>query len=182
MDSQTFLKKLEIEIKISKASEYTLRNYVNANKNLLKYFDKYPSEISSEDIKLYLSEKCSSFSSSSIILFLSAIKFAYINLLDFDPTMKIKRPKKEKKIPKVLTKEEVKNLINNITNSKSKLIVSLIYAAGLRVSELVNLKVRDLDFEEKIGKIKKAKGKKDRFFNIPNFLLEDLKECWLDGF
>ena len=79
-------------------------------------------------------------------------------------------------MPKVLTKDEVKNLINNIVNDKSRLIVSLTYAAGLRVSEVVGLKIKDLDFNERTGKIKNAKGKKERFFNIPNFLVEDLQE------
>jgi len=176
MNSRDFLKKLEIEMKIMKSSDYTLRNYYFANKSFLSYIEKYPSEITSDDIKLYLAEKFSKSSTSSVILFLSAIRFAYLTIFGIDPTQNIKRPKKERKIPKVLTKEEVKNLISNTNNQKSKLIISLIYAAGLRVSEVTNLKIKDLDFVEKIGKIKKSKGKKDRFFNIPNFLLVDLEE------
>ena len=89
--------------------------------------------------------------------------------------MGIKRPKKEKKIPSVLTKEEVRKLIDSINAKKSKLMVSLMYACGFRVSELVNLKIRDLNFEEKTGSVRQGKGKKDRVFNIPEFLLEDLK-------
>jgi len=54
-------------------------------------------------------------------------------------------------------------------------MVSLMYACGMRVSELVNLKILDLEFEEKIGHIRQAKGKKDRIFNIPDFLFRDLK-------
>ena len=50
------------------------------------------------------------------------------------------------------------------------------YACGMRVSELINLKIKDLDFDEKTGQIKQAKGKKDRTFNIPSFLINDLKE------
>jgi site-specific recombinase XerD len=54
-------------------------------------------------------------------------------------------------------------------------MVSFMYACGFRVSELVNLKVKDLNFEEMIGNVRQGKGKKDRVFNIPDFLLEDLK-------
>jgi integrase/recombinase XerD len=57
---------------------------------------------------------------------------------------------------------------------KSKLIISLIYACGFRVSELVNLKISDLDFSQNIGHIRQSKGNKDRMFNIPEFLKEDL--------
>ena len=75
-----------------------------------------------------------------------------------------------------MSKDEVKRLLNAITNDKSKLMVSLMYACGFRVSELTNLKLRDLDFNEKIGYVRQAKGKKDRIFNIPTFLFKQLQE------
>ncbi|MAF50837.1 MAG: hypothetical protein CMH64_01975, partial [Nanoarchaeota archaeon] len=84
--------------------------------------------------------------------------------------------KKEKRIPSVLTKEEIKKLLTTISNKKSKLITTLIYAAGLRVSELVNLKVDDLNFEELIGHVRQGKGKKDRIFNLPENLTKFLKK------
>ena len=174
MNQEEFLKKLEIELKISKNSPYTVRNYINANKELLDHFDKYPQDITSDDIKLFLSEKYSDKATSSIIMFLAAVKYAFTLNFDEDITRQIKRPKKEKILPSVLTKEETKILLNSLSNQKSKLMISLIYACGFRVSELINLKVKDLDFDEKIGIIKRSKGKKDRFFNIPDFLCEDL--------
>lgn len=176
MNFQEFLKKLEIELKISKNSPYTIRNYVNANKNLLSFFNKFPELITQEDIKIYLAEKLDKSSSSSVILFLSAIKYAYLNILNKDPTANIKRPKKEKKIPSVLTKEEIKKLIYSIKNKKSQLIISLIYACGMRVSEVINLKNSNLDFVEKVGYIKMAKGRKDRIFNIPDKLSRRLNK------
>ena len=93
-----------------------------------------------------------------------------------DITLNIKRPKREKHLPTVLTKEEVKKLIDIFDTLKSRLMVSLIYACGLRVSELTNLKINHLEFEEKIGHVRQGKGKKDRIFNIPEFLLEELRE------
>lgn len=176
MNKEEFLKKLEVELKITKNSNYTLRNYLRANNELIEYLQKDPDKINTDDIKFFLAEKYSNKSSSSIILFLAAIKYAHLNLLNQDPTLNIKRPKKNKTLPTVLTKDEIKSLINSMNNEKSKLILSLIYACGLRVSELVNLKLSDLDFNEKVGHIKQSKGNKDRIFNIPNFLIEDLKE------
>ena len=175
MDKQEFLQKLETELKISKNSEYTIRNYLAANSHLIDFTKKSPEELSEDDVKLYLVENLIEKSSSSTILFLAAIKYAFSNILKKDITTDIKRPKKEKKLPIVLTKEEVKKLISSINNQKSKLMVSVLYACGFRVSELVNLKINDLDFNEKIGHARQAKGKKDRIFNIPDFLLTELQ-------
>ena len=77
--------------------------------------------------------------------------------------------------PYYLTKEEVKNLINAAETKKSKLMISLMYATGMRVSELVNLKLSHLEFENQIGHICQGKGKKDRIFNIPKALYSKLK-------
>jgi integrase/recombinase XerD len=176
MTPEDFLKKLNIELKISKNSEYTLRNYVDCNRKFIEYYKKNPDEITDEDVKEYIAENLSKASSSTIIIFLSALKYAFSNILKKDITSNIKRPKKEKRIPSVLTKEEVKKLINSIVSKKSKLMISFMYACGFRVSELVNLKVKDLNFEESIGNVRQGKGKKDRVFNIPEFLISDLKE------
>ncbi len=176
MQKQEFLNKLNIELKISKNSEYTIKNYLRANKELLDFHDKLPKEMIIDDVKAIMAEKISQRASSSVVLFLAAIKYAYENILGKDITNGIKRPKKEKKIPIVLTKKEIKKLIEIFDNEKSKLIVSLIYSCGLRVSELVSLKFSDLNFEDKTGYIRQAKGKKDRMFNIPIFLFERLKE------
>jgi len=176
MRKQEFLEKLRVELKISKNSDYTIKNYLEANSKFLDFIKKEPEQINEQDVKTYIADNLSDKSSSTIILFLAAIKFAYSNLLGRDITLKIKRPKKEKKIPTVLTTSEIKKLLNSIKNKKSKLIVSLIYSCGLRVSELINLKIEDLKFEEKIGHIRQSKGKKDRIFNIPSHLFSQLKK------
>jgi len=176
MNSEEFLKKLEIELKISKNSQYTIRNYLDANEQLFKQLNKQPEEIEVDNVKQFMAEKLTEKSSSSIILFLAAIKYAYTNILKKDVTMGIKRPKKEKRIPTVMTKEEVKRLINSIYSDKSRLMVSMLYACGFRISELINLNIADLNFLEKTGMVKQAKGKKDRAFNIPEFLVDDLNK------
>jgi integrase/recombinase XerD len=174
IDKPSFLKKLEIELKISKSSQYTLRNYLHSNKLFLDSFNKPLDLLSSEEVKEFISKNLSTQSSSSIILFLSALKYSFTQLLGKDITLGIKRPRKEKKIPVILTKEEVKKLLGAINNQKSKLIVSLIYACGFRVSEIVNLKILNLNFAEKTGYVRQAKGRKDRLFNIPDFLINEL--------
>lgn len=174
MEISEFLRKLEIELKISKNSSYTLRNYLKANKKFLEKVGKDPSEIQEDDVKEYVAENLSEKASTSVILFLAAIRYAHINILKKDPTAGIRRPKREKKLPAVLTKQEIKLLLNKADSKKSFLMVSLMYACGMRVSELTSLKISDLDFEEKIGHIRQAKGKKDRIFNIPSQLFKQL--------
>ena len=176
MTPEEFLEKLNIELKISKNSGYTIRNYLKANNKLFESTKKTPEQMTRDDVKRYIAGNLAKNSSSSIILFLSAIKYSYSNILEKDITTGIKRPKKEKRLPSVLTKEETKKLTATLDNKKSKLMVSLLYACGMRVSELINLKISDLDFDEKIGYIKQAKGRKDRMFNIPLFLLKNLEK------
>ncbi len=176
MEKEEFLKKIEIELKISKKSIYTIRNYVDANSKLLAFSKKQPEEMTTEDVKAFMAEHLSEKASMSIIMFLSAAKYAYSKLLSRDITVGIERPSREKKIPIVLSKDEVKKLIDSINNEKSRLMVSMIYACGFRVSELLNLKTRDLDFNEKIGYVRQAKGKKDRIFNIPASLHQQLED------
>jgi site-specific recombinase XerD len=172
---QEFLRKLEIELKVSKNSQYTRRNYLQYNQELLEHCKKNPSEITVDDVKEYLADKRSSSSSSTLIVFLAAIKYAYSNILKRDITLDIKRPKKEKKIPQVLTKQEIKVLFETLDSEKSRLMARMLYACGFRVSELINLKIEDLEFAEKIGHIKQGKGKKDRLFNIPDFLFHEIQ-------
>jgi integrase/recombinase XerD len=175
MEKEEFLKKLEIELNISKSSKYTKRNYLFSNNEFLNFIKKLPKEIDEQDLKLFMSEKLLSKSSSTTSLFLAAIKYSFSTILQKDITQNIKRPKKEKKIPTVLTKDEIKKLINSINNQKSRLMISLIYACGLRVSELINLKINDLNIDENTGIIKQSKGKKDRIFNLPKFIKTELE-------
>ncbi len=176
MNSEEFLKKIEVELKISKNSNHTIRNYIKSNKDLLNFTKKSPDKIKTEDIKLFIAENLTDKAAMSIILFLSAIKYAYLSIFNNDITSSIKRPKKEKRLPTILSKDEIKKLLEELKTEKSKLMVSLIYACGFRVSELVNLKIADLNFPEKTGHIRQAKGNKDRIFNIPEFLTDELQD------
>ena len=176
MDKQEFLKKLETEIKISKLSPYTLRNYLKFNTKLLEHANKSPEQIDKDDVKYFLADKMSDKASASNILFFLAIRFAYLNVLEKDPTAGIKRPKKENKIPIVLTKDEVLKLFDATDTLKSNLILQMLYSSGLRVSEVVNLKKENLDFEEGIGWVREGKGKKDRMIILSKKLSKKLQK------
>lgn len=176
MNREGFLKKLEVELKISKNSKHTLNNYIKSNKVFLDSTEKNIEEINEDDVKEYIAENLSERAAISIIMFLAAIKYSFSAILKNDITRNIKRPKREKRLPTVLTKKEVTDLFENLNAKKSRLMITLMYAAGMRVSEVTSLKIDELDFEEKIGHIRQAKGKKDRIFNIPKFLFSRLKK------
>ena len=176
MDKKEFLKKLETEIKISKLSPYTLRNYIDFNKRLLTHSEKQPLRITQDDIKYFMVDQMYNKSSSSNILFLSAIRFAFTNILNNDPTLGVKRPKNQKKLPIVLSKQEIQKLFTGTTNKKSKLILEFLYSSGLRVSEIVNLKPSDLNLSENSGWVREGKGGKDRMFILSQKLIKKLEK------
>jgi len=170
------LKKLETELKLRGFTQATYKTYIDNNQRFLNFIKKTPEEISEDDIKLYLAHLMSEKQQkpASVNLTLSALKFFYKEILNKDLFNRIKPPKSEKKIPTVLTKEEMKQLLDAIKNDKHKLLVELLYSAGLRVSECVKMKVDDLNLKEKMGKVISGKGKKDRHIILSNNLIEHL--------
>jgi len=169
------LQKLETELKLRAFSPRTIQSYLFYNKKFLEFIKKGPEQINEDDIKSYIVSLMErDISPKSIILIKSALKFFYDEILKKN-IVNIKSPKVPKKLPVVLTREEVKRLIDSIENEKHRLIVALLYSSGLRLSELVNLKVGDIDLKEKIGWVRSGKGAKDRLFIIPNALMDDLK-------
>jgi integrase len=90
----------------------------------------------------------------------------------------IDRPKKKEKLPEVLSKAEIQTLIRCTRNIKHKCIISLIYSAGLRVSELIYLKIKDIDSERMVIRIEDSKGGKDRYSILSRSLLPDLRDYY----
>ena len=97
--------------------------------------------------------------------------------LEVEVTM-IERPRREKKLPVILSSSEIKNLIENTKNIKHKTLLSLIYSAGLRISEAIDLKITDIDSKRMIIHVKNAKGKKDRYTLLSEKILLLLREYY----
>jgi integrase/recombinase XerD len=173
------VEKLRTELKIRGFSPLTARNYSFFVDKFLKRIGKNACDVNSDDVKLYLSEMFDTKSKNTIMLAAAALRFFYEEILkkDFED---IKMPKKENKLPEVLTKDEVKLLINSCDNEKSRLMLSMLYSSGLRVSELVNLKVNDINLNENIGWVRKGKGNKDRLFAVSPQLVSDIKDYLKD--
>lgn len=93
-------------------------------------------------------------------------------------SIQIVRPFKEKKLPKVLSKSEVKSILNTTENMKHKTMLMLGYSCGLRVSEVANLKIKDIDSERMIVKINQGKGRKDRITSLSSLMLNQLRDYY----
>lgn len=160
---ETYLQKLIIK----RYSENTIRTYKVAFADFINFYKtKDLEEISDEDIRNYMmhlvdKRKVSTSFQNQVI---NAIKFYYEKVLGRDRLSRIaiERPFKEKFLPTVLSEEEVLKIINSVNNIKHKTILLTIYSAGLRISELTNLRLRDIDRNRKSIIVKDAKGKKDR--------------------
>ena len=171
------IEKLENELKLRGFSKRTVDTYIFHNKRFLEFIKKDPNEISQDDIKAYLASLISDKKQkpSSVSLALSSLKYMYKTLLKKDIFSDIKAPKQEKKLATVLTKEEIKRLLDATENKKHRLLIELMYSSGLRVSECVSIKIDDLDLEDKTGTIRAGKGKKDRNIILSNVLIEHLR-------
>ncbi len=108
---------------------------------------------------------------------ISSIKFLYGHvLMKEDLVLNFVRPKKEKKLPEVLSQKEVLNILDNVTNRKHKAILFLTYSSGLRVGEVVRLKVKDIDSDRMLIHVVQGKGRKDRYTVLSEVALKVLRE------
>jgi len=162
------LKKLETELKIRGFSPETLKAYTIHNSAFLGFIKKEPLLVSEDDLKSYLAYLISDkkLSPSSVALVRSALLFFYNQILSKGFTG-IKTPKIQRKNPSVLSKQEIKALIDASLNPKSRLLIELMYASGLRVSECISLRLEDLDLNEEVCIVRQGKGKKDRITLLP---------------
>lgn len=171
---QETLDKLRAELKIRGFSHMTVRNYSFFVEKFLQQTTTPLDMLTEGDVKQYLGNMFDTKSKNTIMLAAAALRFYFKEILSKDLSQ-IKLPKKEKTLPEVLSKEEVRNLIDSADTLKSRLIISFLYSTGLRVSELVNLKVTDVDFAEKTGWVRRGKGAKDRIFGMSESLTQDVQ-------
>lgn len=186
-----YLEELRKELCLRNYSPRTIKNYKLCLKIYLQYLTenasgqtgrgelsqqqviRCPNEDNIRDFLLKLKEKGKS--SQTINLYLNSIKFFYRNIIGNRQTINIKFAKKSQKLPIVLTRQEIEMILESIENKKHYLMIALAYGAGLRVSELLNLKVRDLDFGQNVTMVRQGKGAKDRMTLLPDKLKPDLQ-------
>ncbi len=163
-------------------SESTIKTYIQAITIFLRFIKpKTTTEVKNEDmvrfVHEYLLPKKLSLSYQNQAVNAARLFFKTIQGSKLI-TEQIERPRREHKLPNVLSKEEVKAILDSYTNIKHKAMISLIYACGLRRSELLNLKPIDVDSNRNLLIIRQSKGKKDRIVPISEKLIELLREYY----
>ena len=171
------------QLNLKKYSPSTVRQYLSEFNHLLRLLGSYPVDKLTpkrlKDYFLYCAEK-EKMGERKLNGKINAIKF-YFEQVHHRPKMffDIPRPKKPQVLPKTLSKREVKRLFSVIDNPKHLVALQLCYGMGLRVSEVVNLKVGDIDSDRMMVHIRGAKGKKDRYVPLPTSILPLLRAYYL---
>lgn len=165
----------EQKLKCLNYSKRTSEIYLHYIDEFLSSVNKPPSRLTSNDFQSYLDNyNFTSISQQNQII--NAIRFLYkFGLGKKYDKVSFKRPKKEKKLPRVIDGELIKNRLVDIDNLKHKTILTLTYSVGLRVSEVVNLKIIDIDSSRMLIHINNAKGRKDRVVPLSEYVLKLLR-------
>jgi len=177
-----YLRKSEKELTLRKYALNIRRIYLHFIKNFLSNNEKEDIiDLSQNEIRDFLvdyidNNKCSQ---STISQYINSIKFLYKKVLHQPRTVySLPRPKKTKKLPKVMSQQEIKELLTVISNIKHKAILHLIYSTGMRLNELINLKIEDIDSDRMLVHIKSGKGGKDRTTILGKACLKNLREYY----
>lgn len=180
-DYRTCPEEYLLKLELKKYAHNTARTYIGMFEG---FINSYPNialtSLGENEIKKYLSYQISLGRSSSMLnQIINSIKFYYEIVLGMPNRFyEIDRPQKKETLPEVLSKKEVQRIISCTNNLKHRSILSTIYSAGLRVSELINLKVKDLDSDRMMIRIENSKGGKDRYTLFSDKLLNELRNYY----
>ncbi len=184
IESLEKIKQFKYWMRSRRYGDSTIKTYTDSLETFLRYFAHKPiHEITNEDLINFNNRYilANSFSSSYQNQIVNAVKLFFRSIEDkkLQPDL-IMRPKREKHLPNVLSKEEVKAILNAHSNIKHRAMLSLIYSCGLRRSELLNLKLKDIDSKRGLVLIRNAKGKKDRIAPLSSKVLELLMHYYTE--
>jgi site-specific recombinase XerD len=173
--------KMKMDLELRGYSPTTVKYYINNVSRFAKHFNQSPELLGENEIRKYL-HYCimeRHLSEGTVNYIHSSLKFFYTKTLGRDwNTENLSRIKEGKKLPAVLSQSEIKEIFDATDNLKHKTILMTIYAAGLRVSEAANLKVKDIDSKNMQIIIRQGKGKKDRYTLLSKTNLDILREYW----
>ncbi|OGF64386.1 MAG: hypothetical protein A2Y62_00830 [Candidatus Fischerbacteria bacterium RBG_13_37_8] len=168
-------------MKLRGFSERTQDSYVMAIAAMARFYKEAPDKISKEKVQAYLLQlwDTQKLSWSSCNVVVSALRFFYVQLLGIQEMRLWIPPRKvESKLPEILSKEEVERILSALENPKHRTLLMTTYAGGLRVSEVVNLQVKDIDSQRMTIRVKQGKGRKDRYTILSRKLLVQLRDYW----
>jgi site-specific recombinase XerD len=170
------------DLRLKNFSPGTIKVYVFAVAKFARHFGRSPETLSGEDVRAYILHLLDrGISRSSCVVVRNALRHLYTDTLGRpDCLQAVPRPKRERRLPVVLSRQEVQRLFATVTNLKQKALFMVAYDAGLRLSELRNLRIDDIDSQRMVIHIRQGKGKKDRYARLTPGLLKLLREYWLE--
>ena len=172
---EELLVKIEKELKLRNYSRRTIKSYILCLAEYFRFIKVVNDQPNVAKIREYLLNKLETGQSSQTVnVHLHAIKHFYCILMKSPIEIDIKYAKTASKLPVVLSRVEINQIIDSITNIKHSLMIALAYGCGLRVSEVVNLKIKDVDTFELTIHVKGAKGNKDRITVLSDKLTGDI--------
>lgn len=170
------LDKLQQEMQIAGYSPRTIKSYTLCSRKIYNYFKKSLNQITEDEFKSFLAKLAKkNYSPYTLNLYHATLKYVFKNVYRIPYKFKFPYTKRHRKLPIVLSRREILRIIKTTRNQKHKLILSLAYGAGLRVSEVIKLKIRDLNLDELVIHLKYTKGGKDRITIVPDKLQKDLE-------
>ena len=168
-------------MRIRNYSERSIATYSSLLTHFLAHVGKEPSEISTRELKdyIYYRLKKDNISVSTINQIISAWRIVYVHILNKEwEGCRITRPRRNKKLPEVLSQQEAHSLINSPRNLKHRAILHLMYSTGIRRNELLSIKVNDIDSARMVVNIRQGKGRKDRQVILHPKVLGILREYY----
>jgi integrase len=169
------------DLQLKGYSESTQKLYISAVRQLCEHFGKTPGQLTEEDIRDYFlyGKNVKKWSRATSTVVLCGIKFFYDNTLKRPwPTLLFIRPGREKKLPVVLSRDEVVRILHKIELLRYRVCLSTIYSCGLRLSEGINLKIEDIDSARGYLHIRRCKSNRDRYVPLPQKTLQLLRRQW----
>ena len=169
------------DLQIRHYSPTTIRLYLYAIKEFAKHFGKPPDQLGAEHIRRYqlFLTKEKKVSTSTYVLMVCALRFFYTHTLHRKVAIeRIPFPRRERKLPMILSRDEVKALLEAPRDLRYRAMLAILYGSGLRVSEVARLKVADIDSARNVLWVRSGKGRKDRQALLPPKLRELLRCYW----
>lgn len=165
------------EMKLRGFSQKTIKSYIHYINEVLRFASLGPREVRTTDIRDYLEFLATSGKSASTLnTAYSALKFYFESVMKRGFFVNIPRAKNKKRLPTVLSKPEVNRMLEVIANPKHNCIISIMYGCGLRVSEVVSIRMLDIDLDRKMLRVYRGKGDKDRYVMLPEKIMPILKK------
>ena len=182
MTNNQLLKKLSEDMKMRNFSHYTYDAYMGKTREMIRYFNKPMEKVTMEELRYFLYQHLlieRKLADRSINYYNSIIRFVYEVTLDKILNKKqLPIKKKKKAVYKVLTREELGAFFNCVDDFKFKTIFMLAYGAGLRIGEIANLRVEDIDSKTMRIFVREGKGNKERYTILPEETLKMLRKYW----